>query len=102
MRKLITEADPDVVEEWKWMNPVWAHDGIICTGESYKKAVKLIRPVSSTRASTETRSEEHTSELQSQSNLVCRLLLEKRKLYVRGIDSRLHHSRAHQCRSRRP
>ena len=41
MRKLITEADPDVVEEWKWMNPVWAHDGIICTGESYKKAVKL-------------------------------------------------------------
>ena len=41
MRKLITEADPDVVEEWKWMNPVWSHDGIICTGESYKKAVKL-------------------------------------------------------------
>src|SRR5215510_10538523 len=41
MRKLIREADPDVVEEWKWMNPVWSHDGIICTGESYKKAVKL-------------------------------------------------------------
>jgi hypothetical protein len=41
MRKLIHEADPDVVEEWKWMNPVWSHDGIICTGESYKKAVKL-------------------------------------------------------------
>jgi hypothetical protein len=41
MRKLIKEADPDVVEEWKWMNPVWSHDGIICTGESYKKAVKL-------------------------------------------------------------
>ena len=41
MRKLITEADPDVVEEWKWMNPVWSRDGIICTGESYKKAVKL-------------------------------------------------------------
>src|SRR2546422_9306422 len=41
MRKLITEADPDVVEEWKWMNPVWSHDGIICTGESYKNAVKL-------------------------------------------------------------
>ena len=41
MRTLITEADPDVVEEWKWMNPVWSHDGIICTGESYKKAVKL-------------------------------------------------------------
>jgi len=41
MRKLIKEADPGVVEEWKWMNPIWSHDGIICTGESYKKAVKL-------------------------------------------------------------
>jgi len=41
MRKLIKQADPDVVEEWKWGNPVWSHDGIICTGESYKKAVKL-------------------------------------------------------------
>src|SRR6267378_1915416 len=41
MRKLIKEADPDVVEEWKWMNPIWSHDGIICTGESYKNAVKL-------------------------------------------------------------
>jgi hypothetical protein len=42
MRKLIKEADPDVVEEWKWMGtPVWAHDGIICTGESYKSIVKL-------------------------------------------------------------
>ena len=41
MRKLIKEADRDVVEEWKWGNPVWSHDGIICTGESYKKAVKL-------------------------------------------------------------
>lgn len=42
MRKLIQEADPDVTEEWKWMGtPVWSHDGIICTGESYKKAVKL-------------------------------------------------------------
>jgi len=41
MRELIKEADPDVVEEWKWMNPIWSHDGIICTGESYKKAVKL-------------------------------------------------------------
>ena len=42
MRKLIQEADPDVVEEWKWMGtPVWSHDGIICTGESYKKVVKL-------------------------------------------------------------
>jgi len=47
MRKLIKEADPDIVEEWKWVKatnpgtPVWSHDGIICTGESYKNAVKL-------------------------------------------------------------
>ena len=42
MRKLIKKADPDVVEEWKWMGtPIWSHDGIICTGESYKKVVKL-------------------------------------------------------------
>ena len=42
MRTLIKEADPDVVEEWKWMDtPVWSHDGIICTGESYKSVVKL-------------------------------------------------------------
>lgn len=42
MRKLIREEDSDVVEEWKWMGtPVWSHDGIICTGESYKAAVKL-------------------------------------------------------------
>ena len=41
MRKLILEADPHVTEEWKWANPVWSHNGIICTGESYKKVVKL-------------------------------------------------------------
>ena len=47
MRTLIKEADPDVVEEWKWAKatspgtPVWSHDGIICTGESYKEVVKL-------------------------------------------------------------
>src|SRR5579872_5591119 len=42
MRELIKDADPDVVEEWKWMGtPVWSHDGIICTGESYKNVVKL-------------------------------------------------------------
>src|SRR3979411_2875272 len=42
MRKLIKEADPEVVEEWKWMGtPIWSHDGIICTGESYKEWVKL-------------------------------------------------------------
>jgi hypothetical protein len=42
MRALIREADPDVVEEWKWMGtPIWSHDGGICTGESYKSVVKL-------------------------------------------------------------
>ena len=47
VRKLIKDADPDVVEEWKWVGPakpgtpVWSHDGIICTGESYKAVVKL-------------------------------------------------------------
>src|SRR5579863_8922394 len=42
MRKLIKEADPQAVEEWKWRGtPVWSHDGIVCTGESYKKVVKL-------------------------------------------------------------
>src|SRR2546428_13431886 len=41
MRKLIKEADPDVIEEWKGMGPVWSHAGIICTGESYKKVGKV-------------------------------------------------------------
>jgi len=41
MRALIAQADPDVVEEWKWNGPVWSHAGIVCTGEAYKKAVKL-------------------------------------------------------------
>ena len=42
VRALIREADPDVVEEWKWRGvPVWSHDGIICTGETYKSVVKL-------------------------------------------------------------
>ena len=42
VRSLIKQADPDVVEEWKWRGvPVWEHDGIICTGETYKAAVKL-------------------------------------------------------------
>ena len=40
IRALIKEADPEVVEEWKWDNPVWSHAGLICTGESYKAAVK--------------------------------------------------------------
>ena len=41
LRALIREADPQMVEEWKWEVPVWSHDGIVCTGETYKKAVKL-------------------------------------------------------------
>ena len=42
VRRLIKQACPDVVEEWKWMGtPVWSHDGIVCTGESYKQVVKL-------------------------------------------------------------
>ena len=41
MRKLIREADPAVVEEWKWDVPVWSREGIVCTGETYKKVVKL-------------------------------------------------------------
>ena len=41
LRKLVKEADPEVVEEWKWSVPVWSHDGLICTGETYKKAVKM-------------------------------------------------------------
>jgi hypothetical protein len=41
LRALIKQADPDVVEEWKWDVPVWSHDGLICTGETYKKAVKM-------------------------------------------------------------
>ena len=42
VRRLIREADPEVVEEWKWKGtPVWEHDGIICTGETYKKVVKM-------------------------------------------------------------
>ncbi len=42
VRALIHEADPDVIEEWKWRGtPVWSHDGMVCTGESYKQVVKL-------------------------------------------------------------
>jgi hypothetical protein len=41
MRELILEADPEIIEEWKWSNPVWSRNGIICTGESYKAHVKL-------------------------------------------------------------
>ena len=41
MRALILEADPEMTEEWKWDVPVWSHNGIVCTGEAYKKAVKL-------------------------------------------------------------
>ena len=41
LRTLIREADPEVVEEWKWGGPVWSHDGLICTGETYKNVVKM-------------------------------------------------------------
>src|SRR5262245_55016798 len=42
VRRLIHEADPEIVEEWKWMGtPIWSHDGIVCTGETYKNVVKL-------------------------------------------------------------
>ena len=41
LRTLVREADPEVVEEWKWSVPVWSHDGLICTGETYKSVVKM-------------------------------------------------------------
>jgi hypothetical protein len=42
VRKIIHEADPEIVEEWKWMGtPVWSHGGIVCTGETYKSVVKM-------------------------------------------------------------
>jgi len=41
LRALIKEADPEVTEEWKWKTPVWSHNGLICTGETYKKVVKM-------------------------------------------------------------
>jgi hypothetical protein len=42
VRKLVRQADPEIVEEWKWMGtPVWSHDGIVCTGETYKNVVKM-------------------------------------------------------------
>ena len=44
LRTLIKQADPEVVEEWKWDGPVWSHDGLICTGETYKSVVKLTFP----------------------------------------------------------
>lgn len=44
LRAIVQEADPEVVEEWKWSVPVWSHDGILCTGEVYKAAVKMTFP----------------------------------------------------------
>src|ERR1700729_4268015 len=41
VREIIHEADPEIAEEWKWGTPVWSHGGIVCTGETYKKAVKM-------------------------------------------------------------
>src|SRR5687768_18185200 len=79
VRALIKQADPEVVEEWKWRGvPVWSHAGMICTGETYKNVVKMTFLYVS-------RSEEHTSELQSRLHLVCRLLLEKKKVDISRI-----------------
>ena len=70
LRALVRAADPEVVEEWKWSVPVWSHDGLICTGETYKKAVKMtfarerssrILRTCSTPASRETRGVPSTS-----------------------------------------
>ena len=44
LRTVIRQADPEVVEEWKWGSPVWSHDGLICTGEVYKNVVKMTFP----------------------------------------------------------
>jgi hypothetical protein len=44
VRRLILNADPEIIEEWKWENPVWSQNGLICTGETYKSAVKLTFP----------------------------------------------------------
>jgi hypothetical protein len=44
LRAIVKDADPDVIEEWKWSVPVWSHDGILCTGEVYKAAVKMTFP----------------------------------------------------------
>jgi len=41
LRAMVKEADPEIVEEWKWANPVWSHDGLVCTGETYKNVVKM-------------------------------------------------------------
>ena len=41
IRRIVKEADPDIVEEWKWGTPAWSHGGLVCTGETYKKAVKM-------------------------------------------------------------
>ena len=41
VREIIRQADPEIVEEWKWGIPVWSHGGIVCTGETYKSAVKM-------------------------------------------------------------
>ena len=41
VREIVRRADPEIVEEWKWETPVWSRGGIVCTGEAYKKAVKM-------------------------------------------------------------
>ena len=41
VRQLIKEADPEIAEEWKWGTPAWSREGLVCTGETYKSAVKM-------------------------------------------------------------
>src|SRR5438045_7758358 len=67
VRQLVKEADPEIVEEWKWMGtPTWSHNGIVCTGETYKSVVKMtFAKGASLKDPSKLRSEEHTSELQS-------------------------------------
>ena len=77
LRALVKDADPEVVEEWKWRGvPVWSHDGIVCTGETYKSVVKMtfakerpwrIHPACSTRVSRGTRDVRSTSTKASRS-----------------------------------
>src|SRR5258708_22599660 len=99
IRKSILEADREIIEEWKWMgSPVWSHDGIIAVGNAHKDKVKLTFAHGASLPDPDKlfnaglggnawraidlfeRDKEHTSELQSPDHLVCRLLLEKKKI----------------------
>src|SRR5690242_17707306 len=112
VRQIIHQADPEMVEELKWVKPttggtpVFSHGGMVCTGETYKSVVKLtfakgaalpdpsrlfnsslegnVRRAIDVHEGDRIRSEEHTSELQSHVNIVCRLLPEKKKAEIRS------------------